>query len=364
MKKILENTAITLIAIALTLVMAYELASLDFFAPRGGADRFEITDFYQSAANRRNVKKLCADVVLIPIDGIDRQGICNILEELYYCEPAAVGLDISFAFAQQGDDRLVSAIEALPICVVPDTGAYIYSAIPSLRQGSTVLESSSKTSPVRYCLTSGTLASELASVIRKDTPAKEKEIIEYGEWEFDIVQPGEVLESSEYISGKLILLGALEEEYDFHPTPLYDSTPGVMIHAYSTATLLSPAWISQFPSWLDWIVSIIVGFAFVWLIRELKKHDWGDFVMRVIQAMLLIMIVYVGYCCYIHFRLNVDFALPLLMVATASVAVDLWNGGEGLLNLWKRKRTHIRQIFKKIKTRFSWQRLFSHSWHF
>lgn len=119
-----------------------------------------------------------------------------------------------------------------------------------------------------------------------------------------------------------------------------------MIHAASIATMLNENRITTIPEWLDWTLAIILCFAFIATARSLKERDWADCLMRIVQIALLLLIIVIGCWCYSRYRLNINFTRPLIMLATAAVAVDLWEGGIAL----KKLPAKIKSWFGKKKT--------------
>jgi len=334
-KNTLCDAAVVLLAFAVSWFLIYDISSLSYFAPLEKNSDFSATDFYQIVSDDRAVRTLNDDVAIVSVDGLSREEITDALEIISVCDPAAVGVDIYFGFPQPDDERLVGVLSELPNAVVPDTSAYIYSSCRGLTQGSVYLEAESYRSVIRECRSDGTFAAELARLYRPGLKLPETMHIEYPCMDFDVIHADELLDYPEHIEGKIVLVGAVNDISDLHPTPINDAVPGVIIHAASIATMLSEDRIEDFPAWADWLLAIVLCYIFIVAIRCLKKYDWGDFVMRVIQIIFLLLIIIVGTVIYIDCRVNINFTRPLLMVAAANFAVDLWNGGVGIRTLYR-----------------------------
>lgn len=339
--KILRYTVVVLLAFLLSWFIVYDISSISYFSPIEKASDFETTDFYQIVDDGRAERRLDPDVVIVAIDDMSRGEIAEALEYLSYSRPAVVGVDIVFGYPQDGDERLVEALNDFAVVVVPDTTGYLYNRCVGMKQGSVYLDVESYRSTVRKCRTDGTFAGELVRAYRPDADLPEQMTIEYPGVEYDIIDPSELLDNPELVEGKIALVGAVGDFSDVHPTPVDDARAGILIHAASISTMLSKNRVTEFPEWADWLIATLLCFFFVWATFLFKKYDWGDCVMRVIQITFLLLIIVLGTIAYVDWRLNINFTRPLLMVGLGALAVDLWNGGKGIYDV----------VLSKIKTK-------------
>lgn len=346
LKKLLSDIGITILAFALSWLLIYDITQISYFAPLEKASDFETTDFYQIVDDRRSVRPYSDDIVVVGIDDLSRDEIADAIYMISLCSPAAVGIDILFGYQQPDDQKLVEAISALPNAVVPDTSSYIYSSCPGLHQGSIFLEAPSHRHTIRHCKKEDTFAGELVALYNPHLNVPENMLIEYSACEFDVIHASEIPDATDIIDGRIVLVGAVRDISDLHPTPVHDALPGIMIHAASIATMLNENRITTIPEWLDWTLAIILCFAFIATARSLKERDWADCLMRIVQIALLLLIIVIGCWCYSRYRLNINFTRPLIMLATAAVAVDLWEGGIAL----KKLPAKIKSWFGKKKT--------------
>lgn len=349
LKSFLCDLVIVVLAFALSWFFIYDISSLSYFSPLEKSSDFETSDFYQLVSDSRAVRTLNDDIVVVSVDDLSRGEITDALEMISLCDPAAVGIDVLFGFPQEDDPRLVEVLSGMSNVVVPDTSAYIYSSCPGLIQGSVYLEADSYRSTVRECITDGTFTSRLAYLYRAGIELPERMRIEYPGVEFNVIHAAELPDVPELLEGKIVLVGVVNDFSDVHPTPVDDAMPGILIHASAIATMLSPDRVTDFPEWADWLVAIVLCYAFVSSTRILKRYDWGDLVMRVVQIAVLILIIIIGTEMYVARHIDINFSRPLVMIAAGTLAVDVWNGMDGLAGIFMR-RIRIRRIgrFRKL----------------
>lgn len=331
LKKFLCDLAIVLLAFALSWFFIYDISSLSYFSPLEKSSDFETSDFYQVVSDRRAVRTLNDDIVVVSVDDLSRGEITDALEMISLCDPAAVGIDLIFGFPQDDDSRLVEVLSGMRNVVVPDTSSYIYSSCPGLIQGSVYLEADSYRSTVRECSSDGTFTAALATLYRPETELPDRMRIEYPGVEFNVIHAGELPDMPELLESRIVLVGVVNDFSDVHPTPVSDAMPGILIHAAAIATMLSADRVTDFPEWADWLVAIVLCYVFVSSTRVFKRFDWGDMVMRVVQIAVLVLIIIIGTEMYVSHHVDINFSRPLVMIAAGTLAVDLWNGMDGLL---------------------------------
>ncbi len=92
-------------------------SALSIFSSPEKSD-FSVTDMYAQIADRRPVKTLDQDIVLIDIGHSDREKIIDILNNVSFWNPKVVGIDIMFASESPVDSLLVDAIKNIPKVVL------------------------------------------------------------------------------------------------------------------------------------------------------------------------------------------------------------------------------------------------------
>ena len=118
--KLLKALGITILAFILSTVLMRPFSfSASAFLSNPEKSDFAITDFYSIVADSRPVRTIDDDIVVINLNGLDREGIAQVLELMPLLSPAAVGLDVAFVEPRDNDSRLLAAIAGCPNLVMP-----------------------------------------------------------------------------------------------------------------------------------------------------------------------------------------------------------------------------------------------------
>lgn len=328
----LRIPCIVAIAFVATWFLVYDVSQISYFAPADKTADFETSDFYQLVQQSRPVKKLCEDVVIVPIDGLSRGEIASVIDEVGAWQPAVIGVDLLWNYPQpEVDSYLVDVLSQLPCrVIVPDTASYIYSDAEGIVEGDVTLSGNNKT--IRNLPGARSFAFVAAKTLDAELTASDSnKLIRFGTYDFNIVPPDAIDEFGDEFRDRIVLIGTIYDESDMHSTSVSGSIPGLMIHAESIATMLDSRQITSSPAWLDWIISIIVCSLFVWLSLKSKVWRGGDLIMRLCQFAFLVSIIFFGTTIFLAFDFSINFSRPLLMVASSALAVDLWLGAEQLL---------------------------------
>ncbi len=351
------------------------------------ATDFRISDFYQLVADNREVRVQEHRVVIVGIDGLSREEIADVIEQVNYCAPKVIGLDLFFGYPQSAvDSLLVEVIRDCPNIVLPtllrkvDEGYFVreataphslYDRITTAKRGVVNLEANSNLDVVRsyrpffLLQEGGALPSFAAELLRLYAPdeynvlcerQRELETIYYPSYEYEIISPTEVLEQMDEIQDKIVLIGTVDDPLDMHTTTISKATPGVLIHACALSTLLDANYLYTVPEWLNWVVAILLCTLFVSIGLWLCGKEIGGLMMRIFQMALLYFVVWIGCRMFLTYRLDIDFTRPLLMVSLGLVALDIWMGGKELkeffVKYYLRVRSGILTSWNKISKKW------------
>lgn len=341
---------------------------------------FTIIDFYNIVADSRAVSVLDDNVVIINIDNSDRNDIADILQVVSLTAPKAVGLDVMFSEKRDDDSILYNALRAcdkiiMPLSVRPEDNpelfrinshSYFYpvtgidslnleieyaaASIPSKFEGGMVREMQ-----VSFPTAEGdTILSFPAAIIRAVDPKSydallarnnHLENINFHSRRFTIIEPENLIDNADKLNDRIVLIGAIHEAADYHPTPVNAAMPGVMIHAYSIATVLDKAFMDTIPKWANILIGFILCFMVVYIHVNFSSKALGLF-LRLLQIALLWVTVQLGYWLFVNKNLIIDFSYALLMLAFGLFACDIWNGS---VTIFK----HYREKYKSYKIRKS-----------
>ena len=355
----LNALVITAIAFGLSHWIAYDLTSISAFAPMEKTLDFDFTDVYNTVAEQRAKRTLSDDIVIVSIDGCSREGITEALDYVDYLNPAAIGLDVFFNYPAATDLELISSLTQCPNLVFPVGlqminghasifGSYFYDDISIEHKGVVNLSANSVRNVIRdfepeYIVGNDTIRSFSAELARVAAPEKfealmargrSKETINYPSWEFEIIPAvalsnGDITleEVRQSIEGKVVLIGNIFDQSDFHLTPIDEGMAGLLIHARALQTILDSCYIEETSEAISWVMAIALSFIFILLVLVIKKRCAfeGCFV-RFLQLALMYAFLALGCNVFAHRGDYLNFAPTLLMFGLGMFAMDIWLG--------------------------------------
>lgn len=372
LSKPVKAVCISLFAFVLSMVLIqpFSASTAALFSSPEKND-FTISDFYNIVADGRDLAHLDDNIVIVNLDNSDRAEIAGLLNMISLCGPKAVGLDVTFEDRREGDSLLLEAIAMTPALVQPlnlvpvqgsdsfALGGYSYfyrpgdegfasSALPSKYANSTIREFQT-VFPTRDA---GNLPSFSLALARMADPeaateleqrGNKLEIINYHSRRFRCYEPSELLDHAEELAGRVILLGALHEKGDLHPTPVNSMMAGIFIHANSLATVLDRAYMTSTPRWLQWLFGFLLCYLVVFTHLSLTVRIKG-LVLRILQVGLLYATVQIGYYMFLIHNVVMDFSYALLMLTFGIFACDIWNGFAAISDWCVEKYRTFRKI--------------------
>lgn len=373
---ILKALGITLLAFLLAelLTAPFSVSTSAMFSSPEKTDS-TLSDFYAQVADKRPVRKISNRIVAVDIDRADRNGIAEIIETVALCQPTAIAVDINFEEPHDDDSRLLRALNPgcpviLPLGLtsandkhdefVITEKPFFYDSLPNVVYGAANLPGKFENATIREFPISfklrdgGELPSFVASIAEAvDSAAYNRlmsrcnnvEIIDFASMEIPSVTLEEIYENPDNITGKVVMIGAVNEASDMHSTPVRRSLAGMIIHAYSLATVLHGNYYEGVPKFVDYIVASILCFWIVLFNISMKAKVRG-LILRILQVILVYLVVRIGYELYVGHRIVANFSLTLLMVAFGLFAIDVWNGSIGLGELFTK---WTKAICKKLR---------------
>lgn len=350
-----KSIIITISTLLFSHVVVYDLMSVSFFSPMEKAADFQFSDFYTIVADDRAVSIHDDDIVIVPLDGYTRKEMAKVIDDIDFCDPAAVGLDIAFAPpSTPDDDPLAESLASCSRLVMPlrISGDSVASHVEHLSYYDSLVNpeggfaavniqgDAGKRSTVRefsafFETEEGeipSLAASLVAIVKPDAFQKLKardgneESINFASRQFDLVEPEEILENPELVKGKIVLLGKMKNAGDLHVTPLDNFTPGLLIHAYTTATILSGDYtrkLTPFESYaIAAIACLIVVLFNMWLIHT----PTGPVLVRVVQVAILYLMIVGGTMAYINYNIDLNFSFAIMSTSLGVAAGDVYIG--------------------------------------
>lgn len=356
--------------LSMVLIQPFSASTAALFSSPEKND-FTISDFYNIVADGRDLAHLDDNIVIVNLDNSDRAEIAGLLNMISLCGPKAVGLDVTFEDRREGDSLLLEAIAMTPALVQPlnllpvqgsdsfALGGYSYfyrpgddgfasSALPSKYANSTIREFRT-VFPTRDAGSLPSFSLALARIADPDAAAEleqrgnKLEIINYHSRRFRCYEPSELLDHAEELAGRVVLLGALHEKGDLHPTPVNSMMAGIFIHANSLATVLDRAYMTSTPRWLQWLFGFLLCYLVVFTHLSLTVRIKG-LVLRILQVGLLYATVQIGYYMFLIHNVVMDFSYALLMLTFGIFACDIWNGFAAISDWCVEKYRSFRKI--------------------
>lgn len=314
------------------------LALLLFLNPFEHEADFAFSDFYIRTAGRMHKPKLHSDIVIVRADSLGRQEIADVTALADLLGAKTVGLDVFMNGETSLDDEVLATLSSCDHLVLPSslTGAdkaSIFSSLPGAAYGYVNLDSRYEDGTIRSFTLFRNGVSSFASVLTGvNTPCSG--IIRYDGVEFDVLSPNEL--TREAVLGKIVLVGNLNDHSDCHLTPI-GVLPGVLIHAYTTRTLVDGCTPRGIPIWLIVALSLLTGAVILWL-HTLIGGDLANLCSRIGQLVLLFVLYLVGTSLFVSHNLYADFSLPMLMVAAVLLMYDILHGVVELVQRWRKRK--------------------------
>lgn len=351
---LIKSAVITIATILFSHLLVYDFMSLSFFSPMEKAADFRFSDFYTIVADDRAVASLDSNIVIIPLDGMTRRQMARVIDDVNFCSPAAVGLDIAFARpSNPDDDPIATAMQdcdnlVMPVRIVPeDDGLHTchvsyYDSIVSPAggfaavniQGETTKRSTVREFALNFNTAEGettSMALALASIahpekVKKLVDVDNEQFINFPSRRFDIISPDEIIDNPDLIEGKIVLLGKMNNAGDLHVTPLDNFTPGLLIHAHTIATILDGNFIRTLSDTESYAIAAILCFIIVWLNMWLYEIPVGTLVVRVVQMAMLYLMIVGGTIAYIDYHIDLNFSIAIMTTSLGVAACDFYIG--------------------------------------
>lgn len=198
-----------------------------------------------------------------------------------------------------------------------------------------------------------------ATLLKRHHPT---EIINYNrkENQYFVIEGQDLLNgetASTVFNNKIVLMGYVnpDENYieDKHFTPFNErfvgkSTPdmnGVLIHANIISMVLENNYIHKIPSWLNWLITILIAWVNVAFFVKyfLDSHIWFHLAAKIVQLISFIFFVYLSILFYSKFSISFDVKIASYAII---FAVDIIYFYEAFA-VWLHQKHNIKTIFHK-----------------
>lgn len=299
---LVRNVSITTFAFAMMGFIALIAVSIKPLNPLSMAVKnFSFTDIYYGILNETAEPDTSMAVTIVDMTQLYRRGqLAQVLEDIQSCNPKVVGVDVVFDVEKDdfdGNDSLIAIAAQYPNMIFAlklfnyenDSIGYtteihsFFRKYVNFKEGFVNVprggqyDGMKRVIPLQANLNGKRVLSMVAQTlsIYVDDDSWEKDgnddvKINFCPKDFRVLQPDEVLDYPELIEDRIVLLGAMYEDADFHWTPV-GKIPGVKLLAYGIQTLLERKEVKTLPSFPLFIIS----FCFTLLIFSLQLKYRG-----------------------------------------------------------------------------------------
>lgn len=359
---------ITAFTFFLSHYIIYDISSLSVFSPMEKSNDFVVSDLYQTNLSNRMVSSMSNDIVIVSVDGCNRQEIADILTSINECKPKGVFLDIFFNEEYYDEDQpLIEALNSTQKLYLPEQinigkdsasllGSYFYPELGSnVHYGASNLSANSMRDVIRsfhpFFSSSETGGVQLQNIVSEIAMSffpeqydvlmsrnNEEEMISFSTTEFMSFSSDEIINGIDdndepFIRDKIIFIGNIDDKSDMYLTPVSYELSGLEIHAHALDTIINGTYERYSSKALLIMITIILVF---WLVRFniFARHHLkysGKLFIRIAQLALMYFCVVFGVFFYVKKGLTVDFSITLLMLGLNILATDIWYGLLGLV---------------------------------
>lgn len=302
-----------------------------------------------------------ADITIVDLSGVpDRPGVYHTLQRIMEAGPKLVGLDVwmegrkgipeedSLATLLTGNPLIISPCELLketasdatsfqqvryPFYASPDTPGLAAVNIDlhgfswNCRSFTPQLSCNDTTYSILGVVMSGILDPAARDEVMKhpDKP----HYIQFARDGYQNLSATFILQDTlgiarRMLSGKIVLIGDTNDASDQYPTPTKIRMSGVEIHANILNSILSRNWPRAMGKIPAWILAFIGVFLLLPLLRLIRKNEWLSIFSGVIQALLIILLVFVSYWIFFRFNYYVNSIYLLLGIGFSGMAESLY----------------------------------------
>ena len=371
-----DHVGVCLAIIVVGWLLYFISSKIGIFDPINAAfEDFYLTDVYYKIMHS-DKPDLDEDIVIVDMTELTtRDEIAKVITDIKYCKPKVLCVDLIFerpSSDEMDDVLLLSSLDAkggeqllsCKLCDYNDTTNVFqnclysffydagnksvkwgYSNYHQVRMGGYTRETSVRqmlNDSIVYSL-SYTAACLYQGKGLKEPQLNERQII-YDDVDFDTIKSCDVLQSSEKIRGKLVILGTLHEEADMHFTPL-GKMAGATIVAYSIRTYIKGGEILKFGIPFSLLIGVVVWWiaAIVGYCIEKRQPIVFGIIAKMFNFVLAAFLVWISFELYAKFNAYIDLWIPLSGLALVEDIREMYSA----FIKWLQNKTHWK-IFDKF----------------
>lgn len=320
----------------------------------------DFNDIAYSVLNKNAGTPLDNRIIIVNIGNADRLAIATMIEKIRLSNPKVIGLDVQFGGPKDPlQDSLLRTIIATTSNLVlvsridwknieePEQVGYFgkYAAKKGFanfigEDGGTIRNFSpfEKINGKEYQSLSAAIVAKADSIayLKLIQRHKEYEVINYSRKteQYMLIDGTSLLEDNtapDLFKDKIVMMGYINPDpfnvEDKHFTPMNPkfagkSIPdmnGIIVHANIISMMLDGNYIRDVPTWLFWIITMIICWLHVALFMRyyIEDHLWFHLVAKIAQIFFAILSVYIGILCFDWFSLKIDTKVSLIVIILA-----------------------------------------------
>lgn len=325
-----------------------------------------IHELYQKMSWRNSEHALLENPIVISVDRCSRSQVGELLEILSESDAACIALDVVYSEINLSDSVLLDGLMAVSPRLI---WAYVNEDIPSnsffenelmdlSEPGDVSLNVESFSTPVEYipiydemsvtpidAVIARRIAPDAYDIWEQRSKAGQKSPIMFSLGEVEILSADDIFTNPSILNeldGRAVIIGMTESVDDFHPTIVNHNMPGVLIHAFSVATILSCTYPEDMPLWISWTIGGLFAILTLWVIGKIDGQPYSNLVGRILPIAILILMTYIAYQIFVKFNYLIDMS-PILLFPTAVMLVyDIMFGIGGLRKWLIKKMRHAK----------------------
>lgn len=282
----LRHVIITVLAFVVVGVFALFALNLSFLNPIAQVVKdFEMTDIYYQILQDTEEVEEDDDVTIVDMSELySRRDLAVTLHNIEVLKPKVIGVDVVFEGLKEdsvGDEmmrKLASKYKNIVysyklLNYANDSTGYAdavhsFFATEEIKEGFTNMQRNLYGGMKRQLsigqkhlgMVVPSFMTQVANDFESGKPltVEERELtINFTPKRFRVVKPADICKNPEWLTGKVILFGAMKDEQDMHYTPL-GKIAGVELLAYSVATLLEQSEVWTPGAWLTGLLSFLL----------------------------------------------------------------------------------------------------------
>ena len=357
---------------AIVLAVSYLIASffmastksLSFFSVIDESGDVPMSDMYLYFNAKTSPERLDTSITFVDIDLCkDRLERARLIEQIDSLQPKVIGLDVFFRDQREpaGDPALENAIRNCKNLVIAcilegeqrdDSDKYkickryffVNQENENFTEGFVNLDSDGN-SPVEtftpqlflqqeksmdtlYCF-----AAQVARLYDKTAfqqllqRAGNLEIIHFQRLRFEKIEKNEIEDKKEHITGKIVLIGSLSE--DWHKTPINPQMCGMEIHAQIISTIIERKYIDRLDNIWTKSVNVLLCYLFAlfcWFATSNLKRG-VTILTKIVQVVILLLAFFAGYFLFDLYHIDIAYTRTIIVMGVLILIVDLYHVG-------------------------------------